>query len=75
MPDVDKDLDISFELTDDLLKILKPIMDQANNRKQLLICSVKKEAGWPRPKLVFHAAFHDAKYIAQNGPFGPPRPK
>jgi hypothetical protein len=75
MPDGDQDLDISFELTDELLATLRPIMDIADGRKQLLICSVKKDPKWKRPKLVFHAAFHDAKYIAQNGPFGPPRPK
>jgi hypothetical protein len=69
-----KDQDISFELSDDLLAKLQPITRLAAGRKQLLICSVKQEAGWARPKLVFHAAFHDAKYIAQNGPFGPPRP-
>jgi hypothetical protein len=74
MPDSSpqKDQDISFELSDELLAKLKPIMEEAAGRKQLLICSVKKEEGWKRPKLVFHAAFHDAKYIAQNGPFGPP---
>ena len=74
MADPNPDQDISFELSDELLAKLKPIMDQAAGRKQLLICSVKQEKGGMRPKLVFHAAFHDAKYIAQNGPFGPPRP-
>jgi len=76
MPDPNpyQDQDISFELTDELLAKLRPIMDEAAGRKQLLICSVRREQGSARPKLVFHAAFHDARYIARNGPFGPPRP-
>jgi len=67
-----QDQDISFELSDELLAKLRPIIEEAAGRKQLLICSVRKEKDSARPKLVFHAVFHDARYIARNGPFGPP---
>ena len=75
MPDpIPPDLDISFDLSKEQSARLKEITDLAGNRKQLLVCSVRKEKDGAL-RLVFHAAFHDAKYIAQNGPFGPPRPK
>ena len=40
-----QDQDISFELSDELLAKLRPIIEEAAGRKQLLICSVRKGEG------------------------------
>ena len=59
--------EISFDLTPEQRAKLKEKLDGAKGRKQLFTCSVKDG------KLIVHAIFYDAEFIAANSPFGPPR--
>ena len=57
--------DLSFDLTPEQQKKLQGKLKAAKGRKPLFTCSVKDG------KLIVHAVFYDAEFIAANSPFGP----
>jgi hypothetical protein len=59
--------DLSFDLTPEQRKKLQQKVDAAKGRKLIFTCSLKEG------KLLVHAIFYDAEFIAANSPFGPPR--
>jgi hypothetical protein len=61
--------DLSFDLTPDQRKKLQDKIDANKGKKLLFTCSVKGG------KLVVHAVFYDAEFMAANSPFGPPQTK
>jgi len=60
--------DLSFNLTSEQRQKLQAKVEAAKGRKLLFTCSLKDG------KLVVHAIFYDAEFLAANSPFGPPQP-
>lgn len=58
--------DLSFDLTPAQHERLRGKIEAAKGRKLLFTCSVKEG------KLIVHAVFYDAEFVARNSPFGPP---